>query len=100
MRERRILLQLAFREPSHSAAVVSGSILSVVISAVTDVTSSRIELANLYLWRTSAGGADEQVDLTPKTFDVLRYLVEHPGRLGKQPRALKSLQSDMHAHQC
>src|SRR5882724_5119769 len=65
-------------------------------SAVTDVMSFRIDLANLCLWRSNAIGADERVDLTPKTFDLLRYLVEHPGRLVTHDELLDALWLNIH----
>src|SRR5580704_1940102 len=36
----------------------------------------RLDAANAQLWR-----GDEEISLRRKTFDVLRYLVEHPGEL-------------------
>jgi len=36
----------------------------------------RLDTANARLWR-----GDREIILRPKTFDVLRYLVEHPGQL-------------------
>ena len=36
----------------------------------------RLDPANAQLWR-----ADEEISLRPKTFEVLRYLVDHPGQL-------------------
>jgi len=60
------------------------------------VTSFRIDLANLCLWRSSPAAADERVDLTPKTFDVLRYLVEHPGRLVTHDELLAALWPGVH----
>jgi hypothetical protein len=65
-------------------------------STVTDVTSFRIDLANLCFWRSSPAGADQRVDLTPKTFDVLRYLVEHPGRLVTHDELLDALWPGIH----
>ena len=41
--------------------------------------SFRLDASNHCLWR-----ADERVSLPPKAFDVLRYLVEHSGRLVTQ----------------
>jgi tetratricopeptide (TPR) repeat protein len=66
------------------------------LSTATDVTSFRIDLANLCLWRSGPAGADERVDLTPKTFDVLRYLVEHPGRLVTHDELLAALWPGVH----
>src|SRR5689334_4514812 len=34
---------------------------------------------------------DERLRLTPKAYDVLRYLVEHPGRLITQDEILEAL---------
>ena len=48
--------------------------------------SFRLDPANQCLWR---GG--HRVPLTPKAFDVLRYLVEHPGRLVTQDELLGAL---------
>jgi DNA-binding winged helix-turn-helix (wHTH) protein len=38
--------------------------------------SFRLDPANAQLWRD-----DEEIVLRPKTFEVLRHLVEHPGQL-------------------
>ena len=38
--------------------------------------SFRIDLVNLCLWRRSAAGGDERLDLAPKRFDILRHLAE------------------------
>ena len=46
----------------------------------------RLDPVNHCLWR-----AEERVLLTPKAFDVLRYLVEHPGRLVTQDEILEAL---------
>jgi DNA-binding winged helix-turn-helix (wHTH) protein len=51
------------------------------IKGVVEMASFRIDLDNLCLWRNSGTGPDERLKLTPKTFDVLRYLVENAGRL-------------------
>jgi DNA-binding response OmpR family regulator len=40
----------------------------------------RLDTVNQCLWR-GEGVAEERVLLAPKAFAVLRYLVEHPGRL-------------------
>jgi DNA-binding winged helix-turn-helix (wHTH) protein len=40
----------------------------------------RLDTVNQCLWR-GAGVAEERILLTPKAFALLRYLVEHPGRL-------------------
>src|SRR5215471_467765 len=48
--------------------------------------SFRLDPANQSLWR-----GDRRVPLPPKAFDVLRYLVEHPGRLVTQDEILQAL---------
>ncbi len=48
--------------------------------------SFRLDPANQCLWRD-----EHRVPLTPKAFDVLRYLVEHPGRLVTQDELLEAL---------
>ncbi|MEJ0096098.1 MAG: winged helix-turn-helix domain-containing protein [Methylocella sp.] len=59
-------------------------------------TSFRIDPINLCLWRTTATGVEERLNLTPKTFDVLRYLVENPGRLVTHGELLGALWHDVH----
>jgi DNA-binding winged helix-turn-helix (wHTH) protein/tetratricopeptide (TPR) repeat protein len=46
----------------------------------------RLDTANQCLWR-----ADERASLTPKAFDVLRYLVERAGHLVSQDELLEAL---------
>lgn len=48
--------------------------------------SFRLDTVNHCLWH-----AEERVSLAPKAFDVLRYLVEHPGRLVTQDEILEAL---------
>jgi DNA-binding winged helix-turn-helix (wHTH) protein len=48
--------------------------------------SFRLDRANQCLWRDG-----QRMPLTPKAFDVLRYLVEHPGRLVTQDEILEAL---------
>src|SRR5215475_9369688 len=48
--------------------------------------SFRLDHLNQCLWR-----GDRRVTITPKAFDVLRYLVEHPGRLVTQEEILEAL---------
>jgi DNA-binding winged helix-turn-helix (wHTH) protein len=48
--------------------------------------SFRLDLANQCLWR-----GENSVPLTPKAFDVLRYLVEHAGRLVTQDEILEAV---------
>src|SRR5258708_37992440 len=46
----------------------------------------RLDTVNHCLWR-----ADKRVELAPKAFDVLRYLVEHSDRLVTQDEILEAL---------
>ena len=48
--------------------------------------SFRLDSVNQCLWR-----GDQRVAMTPKAFDVLRYLVEHPGRLVTHEELLEAL---------
>ena len=48
--------------------------------------SFRLDTLNHCLWR-----AGTRVPLTPKAFDVLRYLVDHPGRVVTQDEILEAL---------
>ncbi|HXO32417.1 MAG TPA: AAA family ATPase [Candidatus Acidoferrales bacterium] len=53
----------------------------------------RLDTANQCLWRTDAG-IEERIRITPKAFAVLRYLVEHAGRLITQDELLNALWPD------
>ncbi|MDB5394416.1 MAG: transcriptional regulator, putative ATPase, winged helix family [Rhodospirillales bacterium] len=61
-----------------------------------EMASFRIDLDNLCLWRNSGAGPDERLNLPPKTFDVLRYLVENTGRLVTHAELLTALWPDVH----
>ena len=50
----------------------------------------RLDTANECLWR-GRGLGEERLLLAPKAFAVLRYLVEHPGRLVTQDELLEAL---------
>jgi DNA-binding winged helix-turn-helix (wHTH) protein len=54
----------------------------------------RLDTVNECLWRHRDGADDERIRLTPKAFAVLRYLVEHPGRLVTQNELLEAIWSD------
>ena len=55
----------------------------------------RLDTANQCLWRGGhAPDDDERVMLTPKAFAVLRYLVEHAGRLVTQDELLEAVWPD------
>jgi predicted ATPase len=48
--------------------------------------SFRLDTVNHCLWRV-----EDRVSLTPRAFDVLRYLVEHPGRVVSQDEILEAV---------
>ncbi len=50
----------------------------------------RLDTVNQCLW-SGDGVAEERILLAPKAFDVLRYLVEHPGRLVPHDELLEAL---------
>src|SRR5882724_3500129 len=50
----------------------------------------RLDIVNQCLWRGD-GAAEVRVLLAPRAFDVLRYLVEHPGRLVTHDELLEAL---------
>jgi DNA-binding winged helix-turn-helix (wHTH) protein len=62
----------------------------------TETSAFRIDVANLCLWRRKGAGVDKRLDLPPKTFDVLRYLVENVGRLISHDELLTALWGDVH----
>ena len=51
----------------------------------------RLDPANQCLWRRGDSEEEVRVALTPKAFDVLRYLVEHAGQLVTQDELLDAL---------
>ena len=51
----------------------------------------RLDPANQCLWRRTDSEEEARVALTPKAFDVLRYLVEHAGQLVTQDELLDVL---------
>jgi TolB-like protein/DNA-binding winged helix-turn-helix (wHTH) protein/Flp pilus assembly protein TadD len=55
--------------------------------------SFRLDTANQCLWR-----GEERVPIPPKAYDVLRYLVENPGRLITQDEILEKLWSDTYVN--
>jgi len=54
----------------------------------------RLDAVNQCLWRRRDGEEDQRVLLTPKAFAVLRYLVEHAGRLVTQNELLDAVWPD------
>jgi TolB-like protein/DNA-binding winged helix-turn-helix (wHTH) protein/Flp pilus assembly protein TadD len=55
--------------------------------------SFRLDTADQCLWR-----GQERVPIAPKAFDVLRYLVENPGRLVTQDEVLEKLWPDTYVN--
>src|SRR5215471_12933140 len=53
----------------------------------------RLDTVNRCLWRV-----DERLSLTPKAFDVLKYLVEHRARLVTQDEILEAVWTDTHVN--
>lgn len=53
----------------------------------------RLDPVNHRLWRVSDEGGHAPVTITAKAFDVLRYLVDHPGRLVSHEELLEALWS-------
>src|SRR5215475_4353734 len=53
----------------------------------------RLDTVNRCLWR-----ADKRLPLTPKAFDVLKYLVEHRARLVTQDEILEAVWADTHVN--
>src|SRR3984893_8797554 len=51
----------------------------------------RLDTVNECLWHRRDSGADERILLPPKAFFVLRYLVEHAGRLVTEDELLRAV---------
>jgi len=60
-----------------------------------EFTPFRLDTLNQCLWRVK-GLAEERILLAPRAFDVLRYLVEHPGRLVTHDELLDALWPKTH----
>jgi DNA-binding winged helix-turn-helix (wHTH) protein len=54
----------------------------------------RLDTVNQCLWRRRDKGDDERILLTPKAFAVLRYMVEHAGRLVTEDELLEAVWPD------
>jgi len=61
-----------------------------------DFPPFRLDTVNQCLWRCRHSGEDERVPLKPKAFAILRYLVDHAGRLVTQNELLKVVWPDTH----
>jgi predicted ATPase/DNA-binding winged helix-turn-helix (wHTH) protein len=55
----------------------------------------RLDTENQCLWRSSDNGSEQRVLLKPKAFEVLRYLIEHSGRLVTQDEILGAVWPDV-----
>src|SRR5580658_3926274 len=66
------------------------------MAEATDTSEFWIDLANMCVWRRNGAATDERLDLAPKTFDVLHYLVENAGRLVGHDELLTALWRDVH----
>ena len=56
----------------------------------------RLDTINQCLWRRGDRGEDQRVPLKPKPFAILRYLVDHAGRLATQDELLDAVWPDTH----
>src|SRR5262245_30310354 len=63
------------------------------VTRVVEFGSFRLDTVSHRLWR-----GDERVSMTPKAFDLLRYLVEHRDRLVSQREILDALWPDTHVN--
>lgn len=54
-----------------------------------------LDILNECLWRRRDDGDDERIRLTPKAFAVLRYLVDHAGRLVTQDELIEAVWPDI-----
>src|SRR5271157_5722900 len=68
--------------------------VSTVSTSTMEFSPFRLDTVNECLWRHRETGLDERILLPPKAFAVLRYLVEHPGRLVTQDELLEALWPD------
>jgi len=65
---------------------------------VKEFRSFRRDTVNQCLWRHSDCGEDKRVPLEPKAFAILRYLVDHGGRLVTQDELLGAVWPDTHSN--
>jgi predicted ATPase len=56
----------------------------------------RLDSINQCLWRRGDGGEEERLPIKPKPFAILRYLVDHAGRLVTQDELLDAVWPDTH----
>lgn len=65
-------------------------------AAMMEFAPYRLDAVNQCLWRASEAATIERVELTPKTFNVLRYLLEHAGRLVTHDELLDAVWPGVH----
>jgi len=65
-------------------------------ASTVDFPPFRLDTINQCLWRRGARGEDERLPLKPKPFAILRYLVDHAGRLVTQDELLDAVWPDTH----
>ena len=58
----------------------------------------RLDAVNQCLWRLDDNGEDKRLPIKPKPFAILRYLVDHAGRLVTQNELLDAVWPDTHVH--
>src|ERR1700722_20642055 len=56
----------------------------------------RLDTVNQCLWRRKDSGEDERLLIKPTPYAILRYLVDHAGRLVTQNELLDAVWSDTH----
>jgi len=54
----------------------------------------RVDATDECLWRSTEDGAEERIALKPKTYSILAYFLDHPGRLVTQEELLESVWRD------
>jgi DNA-binding response OmpR family regulator len=54
----------------------------------------RLDEISQYLWRSAEDGAEERITRKPKTYSILTYFLDHPGRLVTQEELLESVCCD------
>ena len=54
----------------------------------------RLDQVNQCLWRSTEDGAEEGITLKPKTYSILAYFLDRPGRLVTQDELLESIWPD------
>jgi len=66
---------------------------------VKDFPPFRLDPVNQCLVRSDPAGNEQRIELKPKTFDVLRYLVDNPGRLITHDELLEEVWRDAEVQQ-